>query len=307
VAGKPVLLPTPAAGLTQGKTRSALGLIITLFKLRVVLLLLFAAVGGAVLAAGSQSGLNGRDMLLLLITGGMSAAGASALNQYLERERDGLMQRTRRRPLVEGALRQPWWALAAGLSLVGLATLIALPFNVPLAFFNTLGAAIYVGVYTLWLKPRTLLNIVIGGAAGSCAVLSGGAAAGSWSDGGVWLLALLVFAWTPTHFWSLALAYRDDYAQADVPMLPVHTSPRRAAGWILLHTALTGLAALALATRPGLGVIYSLTATLATLWLWQRSVQLLARPARQTAIALFVSSNAYLGLILLAICAQVLF
>ncbi|MFZ5918767.1 MAG: heme o synthase [Chloroflexota bacterium] len=307
MAGKPVVLPAAAAGLTRGKARSALGLIITLFKLRVVLLLLFAAVGGAVLAAGSQSGLNGWDMLLLLITGGMSAAGASALNQYLERERDGLMQRTRRRPLVEGALRQPWWALAAGLGLVGLATLIALPFNVPLAFFNTLGAAMYVGVYTLWLKPRTLLNIVIGGAAGSCAVLSGGAAAGSWSDAGVWLLALLVFAWTPTHFWSLALAYRDDYAQADVPMLPVHTSPRRAAGWILLHTALTGLAALALATRPGLGVVYLLTAALATLWLWRRSVQLLAHPARQTAIALFVFSNAYLGLILLAICAQVLF
>jgi protoheme IX farnesyltransferase len=308
MGGRPTVIPAPAAGPAQskGRARSVLGTIVTLFKLRVVLLLLFAAAGGAVLAAAGGAALSGWDMLLLLISGGMSAAGASALNQYIERERDGLMQRTRRRPLVAGALRRPWWAVAAGLGLVGLATLIALPFNAPLAFFNLLGAIIYVAVYTLWLKPRTLLNIIIGGAAGSCAVLSGGAAVGAWSDPGVWLLALLVFAWTPTHFWSLALAYRDDYAQADVPMLPVHTSPRRAAGWILLHTALTGLAALSLATRPGLGLAYALTAVLATLWLWQRSIQLWNRPARQTAMALFVSSNAYLGLILLAICAQVL-
>jgi protoheme IX farnesyltransferase len=244
--------------------------------------------------------------MLLLITGGMSAAGASAINQYLEREQDGLMKRTRRRPLAQGQLGSPRWALMASLGLVCLAVLIALPFNPALAVFLALGAAIYVGLYTLWLKPRTVTNIVIGGAAGSCAVLSGGAAAGNWADPGLLLLALLVFVWTPTHFWSLALAYRDDYARIDVPMLPVHTTPRQAAGWILLHTVLTGFTALALATRPSLGPIYLTAALLLTCWLWWRSIQLLAQPERQPALALFVASNAYLGLVLLAVSAETL-
>jgi protoheme IX farnesyltransferase len=240
------------------------------------------------------------DALLLLITGTMSAGGASAINQYLERERDGLMTRTSRRPLPRGQLRNPRLALVAGLALVIAAAFVALLFNPSLALMQALGAAIYVGVYTLWLKPRTLTNIVIGGAAGSCAVLSGGAAAGQWTDPGVLLLAVLVFAWTPTHFWSLALAHRDDYARAGVPMLPVQTTPRQAAGWILIHTMLTGFAALALATRPTLGPIYLGIAALASAWLWWRSIQLLIRPESGSAMVLFVTSNAYLGIILLA-------
>ena len=301
----------PAPDAVEGRTLSIvegppqriqrkhwISLLVKLFKLRVVALLLLAALGGAILAAGGAPSFG--QVALLLITGGMSAAGASAINQYLERERDGLMDRTSRRPLPLGQIRDERWALAAGLGLVGLATLIALALNPPLAVLIALGAAIYVGVYTLWLKPRTLTNIVIGGAAGSCAVLSGSAAVGNWSDPGALLLALLVFAWTPTHFWSLALAYRDDYARAGVPMLPVQTTPRQAAGWILLHTLLTGLAALALASQPALGPVYLSVAALASLWLWWRSVQLLRQPERKQALAVFITSNAYLGLVLLA-------
>jgi protoheme IX farnesyltransferase len=237
----------------------------------------------------------------------MSAAGASALNQYLERERDSLMQRTRRRPLAAGLIGRSWWVLVAGLALVGLATIGAFSFNPPLAVFLMLGAVIYVGVYTLWLKPRTLLNIVIGGVAGSCAVLSGGAAVGHWAAPGVLLLAILVFTWTPTHFWSLALAYRTDYKRAGLPMLPVQTSPRRAAAWMLLHTLLTGLVALTLAAQPTLGILYLATSLLSTLWLWWLSIRLLIRPIRRQAIALFITSNIYLGLLLLAIWVDILF
>lgn len=291
----------------QGK--QWLGVLVMLFKLRVVALLLLAALGGAILAAGGPPSFG--QVALLLIAGGMSAAGASAINQYLERERDGLMQRTRQRPLPLGQIGDARWALVAGLMLVGLATLVALPFNPELAFFVALGAVIYVGVYTLWLKPRTLTNIVIGGVAGSCAVLSGSAAVGStpWAgvaDPGALLLALLVFAWTPTHFWSLALAYRADYSRAGVPMLPVQTTPRQAAGWILLHTVLTGLIALALATQPTLGTVYLVTAMVASIWLWWRSIQLVLRPERKPALAVFVASNAYLGLVLLAATAETL-
>jgi len=297
---EPVLGRIPETACRR-QNRIGVGVMVTLFKLRVVALLLVAAFGGLILASGGMPGLG--PATLLLITGGMSAAGASALNQYLERERDGLMERTGRRPLPQGQIAQPYWALLTGLGLVIMAVLIAWPFNPLLALFLFLGAAIYVGVYTLWLKPRTLTNIVIGGAAGSCAVLSGGAAVGPWqnvTDPGVLFLALLVFAWTPTHFWSLALAYRGDYARAGVPMLPVQTGPRQAAVWILIHTALTGLIALALASRPTLGPAYLVITGIASAWLWRRSVHLVHRPDRKRALALFVASNAYLGLVLLA-------
>jgi protoheme IX farnesyltransferase len=307
-------LPKPAQSEAQGATerihgKQWLGVLVTLFKLRVVALLLFAALGGALLAAGGQPGFGA--VMVLLITGGMSAAGASAINQYLERQRDGLMERTRHRPLALGQLEDPRWALVAGLALVLLATLFALAFNVALAFFVALGATVYVGIYTLWLKPRTLFNIVIGGVAGSCAVLSGGAAVGNapWqgvADPGVLILALLVFVWTPTHFWSLALAYRDDYARAGVPMLPVQTTPRQAASWILVHALATGITALALVTRPTLGPVYLVVASLASLWLWWRSIRLLFKPDRQRAMAVFVASNAVLGMVLLAAAVETL-
>ncbi len=280
------------------RIREKIGALVTLFKLRVVALLLLAAFCGLILAAGGMP--SPGSAVLLLVAGGMSAAGASAINQYLERERDGLMERTGRRPLPQGQIGRPRRVLLAGTALVIFAILVALPFNPSLALFVFLGAAIYVGVYTLWLKPRTLTNIVIGGVAGSCAVLSGSAAAGNWADPGALLLAVVVFAWTPTHFWSLALAYRDDYGRVGVPMLPVQTTPRRAAAWILLHTVLTAWAALALVSRPSLGPIYLSLAGAASLWLWQRSIRLLRRPNRERAMALFVASNAYLGLILLA-------
>jgi len=164
--------------------------------LRIVTLLLFAAVGGAFLAAGGSPGIG--ELALLLITGGFAASGASALNQYLEKDSDALMTRTRKRPLVTGSIARPGWVPYAATLMILVPSLVVLPFNPALGFFLLLGAAIYVGIYTIWLKPRTLLNIVIGGAAGSAAVLSGSAAVGAWNDPGAVVLALLVFLWTPS-------------------------------------------------------------------------------------------------------------
>ena len=150
-----------------------------LFKTRVVALLLLASVGGAFLGAAGWPGLG--TMLLLLTAGGLAASGAAGLNEFLERSPDALMSRTRRRPLVTGNLR-PRWVLWASLGMILASfTWHVLPFNPALAFFLVAGAIIYVGdLYPACSKPRTLLNIVIGGAAGSAAVLSGGAAAGNW-------------------------------------------------------------------------------------------------------------------------------
>jgi protoheme IX farnesyltransferase len=270
-----------------------------LFKVRIVLLLLFAAAGGAFLAAGGWPGAG--PLLLLTGTGGLAAAGASAINQYLEKGLDGRMERTRGRPLAAGALARPGWVPYAGAAMILVPSLLLLPFNPALALFVVAGAAIYVGVYTVWLKPRTPLNIVIGGAAGAVAVLSGSAAAGNWQDTGALLLALLVLLWTPTHFWSLAMAYRDDYRQGGFPMLPVQARPRAAAAWILLHSGGVALATLALATHPALGWTYLIPASLATLGLLGLNVRLLARPGRQRALALFQASNLYLALVLLLV------
>jgi len=286
----------PLRGNWQAMLRTA----VVLFKLRIVTLLLLAAAGGAFLGAQGWPGIG--SLLLILITGGMAAAGASALNQYLERESDKRMGRTRKRPLPAGMIQFPKWVLVTGMALVLLPVLAVLPFNPALAFFLLAGAIIYVGVYTIWLKPRSVLNIVIGGAAGSAAVLSGGAAVNAWQAPGVLMLALLLFVWTPTHFWSLAMMYRQDYRRADVPMLPARASMRHSAFWVLLHTAVTGLAAIALGIVAGLGWLYLLpVGALTAVWLW-RNGRLLIDPAPLRARSLFMFSNLYLMVVLLLVC-----
>ncbi|MBE2200870.1 MAG: protoheme IX farnesyltransferase [Anaerolinea sp.] len=280
--------------------RAILQNLIVLFKLRVVFLLLMAATGGAFLAAQGWPGFV--IMLLVWGAGGSAAAGASALNQYLERHKDGKMGRTHKRPLVTGAIANPAWVPYVGVLMVLVPVLLLLPFNAPLSFFLFIGAVIYVGIYTIWLKPRTLLNVVIGGAAGSAAVLSGSAAAGNWADPGALLLALVLFLWSPFHFWSLALLYRDEYARADVPMLPTQTTPRQAAWWVLSHTLPTGLAGLGLAAFPPLGLIYFLPMLLITGDLIWRNTRLILDPSPLNARNLFISSNIYLLVLLLFIC-----
>ncbi len=279
--------------------RAFLRMLVVLFKLRVVSLLLMAALGGAFLGAAGWPGLD--RVALVLLAGGLAAAGAASLNQYLERSKDGAMGRTLKRPLVNGDIPNPRWVLYVGSAMIALPVAGTFFFNPALAFFLFLGAFIYVGVYTIWLKPRTLLNIVIGGAAGSAAVMTGGAAVGAWRDPAVIVLALLVFLWTPTHFWSLAILYRDDYVRADVPMLPARVTPRQASWWVLVHTLPTGLAALALAATPALGWIYLVPVLLLTADLLWRNLRLIRQTTPLHARSLFIASNVYLTVVLAAI------
>lgn len=280
--------------------RETLRMWVVLFKLRIVVLLLMAATGGAFMAAEGWPGLG--TLLLVWLAGGMAAAGSSSLNQYLERHKDDKMGRTmKKRPLVNGEIPNPNWVPWVGSLLILLPVLATLTFNPPLAFFLALGAFIYVFIYTIWLKPRTLLNIVIGGAAGSAAVLSGSAAAGYWNSPGALILSLILFLWTPFHFWSLAILYRDDYERADVPMLPVHTTPRQAAWWVMSHTGPTAVFGLALVLFPYLGWAYFLPMLAATADLVWRNVRLIGDPTPAIARGLFLSSNIYLTILLLAI------
>jgi protoheme IX farnesyltransferase len=212
------------------------------------------------------------------------------------------MKRTRRRPLVTGQYRASH-VLIVGSSMVLLASGLALLAGNPaLAFWLGAGAMIYVGIYTLWLKPRSVLNVVIGGAAGSAAVLSGGAAVGHWADPGVTVLALLLFTWSPMHFWSLALAYRSDYEHAGVPMLPVVVPPRRAVSWMLAHVAATGALGLLLATQDGLGLVYLVPVLLMTAWMVREAARLLTDYTGSRALSVFKVSNIYLSVVLMAVC-----
>lgn len=212
------------------------------------------------------------------------------------------MGRTRKRPLVTGSIANPRWVPPVAALLILLPSLAVLPFNPALTFFLLLGAIIYVGIYTIWLKPRTLLNIVIGGAAGSAAVLSGSAAAGMWNHPGALVLAAILFLWTPFHFWSLALLYRDDYQKANVPMLPAKTTPRQAAWWVLSHTLPASLGGLLLGLLPSLGWLYIIPVSLLTADLVWRNIKLIKDPAPANARGMFLASNLYLLVLLLAIC-----
>lgn len=293
----PTELKTPATGAAARP--GLLGALAVLFKLRVVVLLLFAALGGALLGAGGAPGAG--ELALLVVSGTLAAAGASALNQVLERHKDGVMKRTRRRPLVTGQV-DARRATLIGAGMVIAASALALGAGNPaLAVWLAVGAAIYVGVYTIWLKPRSALNVVIGGAAGSAAVLAGGAATGAWTDGSVITLALLLFTWSPMHFWSLALAYRADYARAGVPMLPVVAARERAVFWMLAHAAATGALGLLLATDGALGLLYLAPVLPATAWLLRASARLRTEFSGAMALRVFKISNAYLALVLLAI------
>ena len=297
---------TPAANLTESQTlpagergslRAKITVLAGLFKLRIVMLLLISALGGAMIGANGWPG--AFNLFLLILTGGLSAAGASALNQYLERERDSRMVRTARRALPSGVIGKPVWVLVTGAGMVLFAIGLSALFNPALAISNGLGAIIYIGVYTLWLKPRTILNIVIGGTAGSMAVISGGAAAGAWREPGVLVLSLLVFTWTPTHFWSLAMAYRNDYAKAGFPMLPVNISPQQASWWVAIHTLTTGLIAMTLGFHPTLGWVYIILVGVITFQFINLTRQLIRVPNGKSALRLFKFSNIYLGVVLL--------
>jgi heme o synthase len=192
---------------------------VPLTKPGITALICLVAVGGFLLADPSNVRL--LPLGIVVGTGALASAGSAMLNHYLERERDRGMKRTRSRPIAAGRMGSGASAAAVGLALVAVGVGGAAWLLNPLTGLSILlGAFTYVVVYTVWLKPRSSWNIVIGGFAGSAPALAGGAAAvGTWTPG-VLALALLVFLWTPPHFWSLALLLKDDYQRAGLPMLP---------------------------------------------------------------------------------------
>jgi len=281
----------PAAGLL----RTVLGV----FKMRIGVLIMITALGGMAIASGP--GLSLAQLLVLALSVLVASASAGAFNQYIEADSDRLMVRTRRRAFASGALKPtPLWLLAIGALLAGAVAAAAVVLNAMAALFIFLGAFFYAVVYTMWLKRRSWLNIVVGGLSGSFAVLAGAAAVDPTIGALPLLLALVLFLWTPPHFWSLAIANHADYAAAGVPMLPVVVGPARAARIVYANTLLLVAVSL-LPLFYGAGWIYGLGA-LAGGAHFVRKAQALARaPGRGTAMASFFASMVQLSVLLAAV------
>ncbi len=232
---------------------------IALMKLRVVELLLVTTIPPMVVAYKGIPSLS--SMLATLIGGTLAAGGANAMNMVYDRDIDAVMKRTQRRPLVTGVISARDATIFAVL-LEFLAYVVLQHWDNQLAGLLALsGTFFYVIVYTIWLKRRSKQNIVIGGAAGAVPVLVGWAAITNNITWAPVLLFLVIFIWTPPHFWALAVRYRDDYAAANVPMLPVVTSLRRTTLEIMVYSVIMWALTILIGPSAGLGWIYAISAT----------------------------------------------
>ena len=274
-----------------------------LSKLRVVELLLITTVPAMIV---SIYGFPPISLVLYTVIGGtFLAVSANVLNQIFEIETDKLMKRTAQRPLVTGVISiRNAYIFSLGLGSVGFSILYFL--TTPLAAYIALAANIFYSfIYTLVLKPRTDQNIVIGGAAGAAPVLIGWTATGTDLDVGSWLLFLLVFLWTPAHFWALSIENNDDYKDASFPMLSTLETKQRTSIYISIYSCATVLTSLLVAPILQLGLVYLSIALLLGAYLMYKSFLLYKNKIE--AISYFIFSNTYLAIVFLAMVADIFF
>lgn len=287
-----VTITDPAIG-TEASRRNVVGAYVALTKPRIIELLLITTVPAMVLAARGWPGW--WLVIATLVGGSMSAGGANAINNYIDRDIDSVMARTSHRPLPLHRV-EPRAALRFGLVL-GLAGFVWLWafVNMAAALLSSAALLFYVFVYSAGLKRTSPQNIVIGGAAGAGPVLVGWAAVTGSLELGAWILFAIVFAWTPPHFWALAVRYRDDYAKAGVPMLPVVKGERRTLVEMAAYTGVTVLLSLAMVEVAGLGWI-ALGAAVALGGWFLFEVARMARD-QSRAMVVFRVSTVYLALL----------
>ena len=292
------------SALAPARARSRVAAYVALTKPRIIELLLVTTVPTMVVAARGLP--SGWLVLETLIGGTLAAGGANAINMVADRDIDRLMRRTANRPLVTGELEPgPALAFAVVLEIAAFAEL-ALFVNLLSAVLALSATLFYVFVYTLWLKRTSSQNIVIGGAAGAVPVLVGWAAVRGRLDLAPLVLFALIFVWTPPHFWALALKYRDDYAAADVPMLPVVVSFARTARQILVYTVLLWLVSLVFAPVAGMGAVYVTAAVVLGAGFLVAAVRLAREETPRRAMALFGYSISYLTLLFAAMAVDAL-
>lgn len=246
------------------------------------------------------------NLLFLIISGTLASAGSSALNHYYDRDIDKVMQRTSKRPIPSGRL-PPQRVLFYGLLLCVVSVVLAiLTLNLVSAGMIALGIFIYVVIYTIWLKRNNPSNIVIGGFAGSAASMAGWSAATGSIDLLGFLVGLLVFLWTPAHFWCLAIKAREEYTTVNVPMLPVLVGNQKTATYIFYNTALLLPYSLSLYFF-GLGVLYTVIASIAGSLMLIYHYKLVKEPTPDFAWKAYKVTAPYLVVIFVGIALDALF
>ena len=277
-----------------------LGDFLALTKPRVMSLLLVSAIAGAFL--GAQSMPSFKIIVAVLIGGALASGGAASLNMAYESELDQKMGRTKNRPVAEGRISFNT-AILFGIALnVGSFVILALMTNILAAALAIVGTVLYFGLYTVILKRTTTQNIVIGGAAGAVPPLVGYAASAGTIDLSAWYLFVIIFFWTPPHFWALAIMIKDDYARANIPMLPVVMGVKHTTKQILLYTAVLSVLTIlfGFVSQP-LGWIYTIgSGSLNCILIWC-AYRLMKDPDRPAATKLYKYSLLYLALFFLLI------
>ena len=275
--------------------------IIEISKPRIVVLLVITAVT-SMYAASKLIGpeLDNWGLVHIIIAGALASAGSSALNHYYDRDIDPLMQRTSTRPIPSGRIK-PNQVLVYGL-VVSIISVVygALALNYVSAFFIALGIFFYVIIYTAWLKRLNSSNIVIGGFAGSAAAMAGWSAATGSMDILGFLVGFLVFVWTPSHFWCLAMKMKDEYSEAKVPMLPVLIGMEKTSKYILANTLILLPYSLMLYAF-GMGIVYTVIAAIAGGLMLVYHYKLTKIPTSEFAWKAYKVTAPYLTIIFLAV------
>lgn len=287
-------IPTQAvAARSRSGPRQVVADYVELTKPKVQSLLLLTTVATMYVAGDPSVGL----VLLTVIGGYLSAGGAAAVNHWYDRDIDLQMARTADRPIPSGRV-SPNAALAYGIGLGVLSfVLMSLTINVLAASMALCGFVGYVGVYTVWLKRRSVQNIVIGGAAGAFPPLVGWAAVTGELSGMALYLFAIIFFWTPPHFWALSLLMKEEYAKVGVPMMPVVRGEQETRKQILLYTVLLYAVTQLPFCAGSLGTVYLASSLVLGFGFIAGAVLLYRRKDRATALKLYLYSLAYLALL----------
>jgi protoheme IX farnesyltransferase len=271
---------------------------VVLMKLRIIELLLITTLPVMFVAAKTVP--SPKLVLCTLVAGTLSAAGANVGNMVYDKDIDALMKRTKSRPLVTGAVSTREAIVFACALEVTAFVIFATTVNV-LSGVLSIGAALfYLLIYTMWLKRRSVSNIVIGGAAGALPPVIGWTAVTDHLAIAPVICFAIVFVWTPPHFWALATKYREDYAAASVPMLPVVADETKVNRQILVYTVVVVALSFLLAPFAHLGVLYLVVASIAGVEFLWRAIALQRSPGTKAAMRVFGSSIRYLSLVFLA-------
>ena len=273
--------------------------IIELFKVRISLTITLCAVSGVFIMPHSNSfSLN--QFIILIVCTFLSSASSSAFNQFYEKDLDILMPRTSQRPFATGFFKSDsYWLFIFFTLLVISLSVAALYLNIATAIYLLLGAIFYGYVYTIVLKRSSIYNIVIGGLAGSFAVLAGSAAVNPMLSVPAIILSLILFLWTPPHFWSLAIAIEEDYAKAKIPMLPNLIGAKSSSYVILSQTILLVIISF-VPLLFNMGFIYLSFALIGGLYFLWKSIILVFETTKKNAMSNFFASFIQLGLLLFA-------